>query len=464
MQSIKKMVSLILVLLITLVMSTPIISIAAELPIDLGTAESFAILAGQTITNTGTTTINGNVGISPGSALTPGAAIINGEVHLNDATAILAQQHLVLAYDDSKARMDEEPIPAQLGGSTLLPGYYVSEVVSFNLTGTLTLDANNDPDAIFIFEAGSTLVTAADSNVILINGAKASQIFWNVGSSATLGISSHLEGTILAMESITLTTSATVNGSLLARNGSVTLDSNTVTVIDRPDIAIDKTANTALINNGPEVVNYSYSVSNPGTTNLTNIVVSDDKINTVNYVSGDLNNNSILEQSEVWLYTASVSVSGTTTNTGSVSANFLSTVVTATDQFTVTVQTPETTTTATTTATTTTESEAVFSASPTTTSVATTSETTSTSTEPTTESNEVALLVDTTISSTEEATSETENAITETTAPTTENEFLPVSPVVPGGSLPQTATPLVLYISGGALLIVLGLVGWKFSR
>ncbi len=429
MKSTKRIGSLVLALFITLIMSTPLISVAAEAPINLGTAASFALLAGQTITNTGTTTINGDVGIAPGSSFTQGPAIINGVIHINDAVAIQAKQDLIAAFNDAAGRTPATTIPAELGGKTLTPGYYVSASGTFNLTGTLTLDAGGDSNAVFVFKTATTLVTATSSNVNLINGANAKQVFWNMGSSATLGITSHLEGTILALESITLTTGATINGSLLARNGSVTLDSNTVgSIVSAPVIAIDKTADKAIINNGPGMVVYNYSVSNPGTIGLENVIVTDDKISIVNYVSGDMNVNQILEPTEVWMYTASAMISGTTTNVGTVTATSNNKVVVATDNFTVTVQ----------------------NGTPTTTE-ATTEKTTN-------QGFEVPGLVDSTIEATTEGSSyETTEAVIDMNTP-------PTSPVVPGGSLPQTATPLMLYISSGAALIVLGLAGLKFNK
>lgn len=446
MQSIKKIGSLVLVLFITLVFSAPIISIAAEAPINLGTAVGYAILAGQTITNTGTTVINGNIGIAPGSAFTQGPAIINGVIHINDAAAIQAKQDLVVAFNDAAGRLPETIIPAELGGTTLTPGYYVSSSGSFNLTGILTLDAGNDPDALFVFETASTLITATASNVNLINGANSSQVFWNIGSSATLGITSHLEGTILAMESITLTTGATINGSLLARNGSVTLDSNTVgSIVGTPVIAIDKTANKTQIINSPEMVTYNYRVTNPGVTNLENVAVTDDKIAIVNYLSGDTNLNLILEPTEIWLYTANTMLNNTTTNVGTVTATLNGAAVVASDLYTVTLYVePVVTTQPTTIATTETSTE--------------TTESTTATTE-TTESQgfEVPELVDSTIESTESSTTEPTETVTEVDTP-------PTSPVEPGGSLPQTATPLMLYLSSGAALILLGIAGMKFIK
>jgi hypothetical protein len=443
MQSIKKIGSLVLVLFITLVFSAPIISIAAEAPINLGTAVGYAILAGQTITNTGTTVINGNVGIAPGSAFTQGPAIINGVIHINDAAAIQAKQDLVVAFNDAAGRLPETIIPAELGGTTLTPGYYVSSSGSFNLTGILTLDAGNDPDALFVFETASTLITATASNINLINGANSAQVFWNIGSSATLGITSHLEGTILAMESITLTTGATINGSLLARNGSVTLDSNTVgSIVGTPVIAIDKTANKTQIINSPEMVTYNYRVTNPGVTNLENVAVTDDKIAIVNYLSGDTNLNLILEPTEIWLYTANTMLNNTTTNVGTVTATLNGAAVVASDLYTVTLYV-----------------EPVVTTQPTTIATTETSTETTEATTATTESQgfEVPELVDSTIESTESSTTEPTETVTEVDTP-------PTSPVEPGGSLPQTATPLMLYLSSGAALILLGIAGMKFIK
>ncbi len=455
MKSTKKIGSLMLALLITLVMTTPIISVAAEAPINLGTAKDYAILAGQTITNTGTTTINGNVGLSPGTAFTQGPAIINGEIHINDAAANQAKIDLLAAYVDAAGRTLQQPIVAELGGQTLTPGYYVNSS-SLNLTGILTLDAGNDPNAIFVIQAGSSLITATSSNVVLVNGATSSQIFWVVGSSATLGTSSHLEGTILALTSISLTTGATINGSLLARNGSVTLDSNTVgTLSGTPLIAINKTANRTEIYGNPELVTYSYSVSNPGTTNLEEVKVTDDKIAIINYQSGDTNANSILEPTEVWIYTASAMINITTTNVGQVSALSNNATVVATDAHTVTLVIEAETTSEPST-----YEGIVYTAEPTT--DATTETTTETSTETTTQQSlEVPGLADTTLETTVETTVETTDETTETV---TDIESPPTSPVEPGGSLPQTATPLMLYISSGAALILLGVVGLKFNK
>ncbi|HVL49876.1 MAG TPA: ice-binding family protein, partial [Actinomycetota bacterium] len=201
---------------------------------DLGTAESFAVLAGQGVTNTGSTVVSGDLGTWPNPAITgfPPGTVINGTIHAADAVALQAQSDLTIAYDDAASRACDQDLTGQdLGGLTLVAGVYCFDT-SAQLTGELTLDAEGNPDAVFIFKIGSTLITATDSTVNLINGAQACNVFWQVGSSATLGVGSTFAGTILALTSITANTDAQIEGRLLARNGAVTLDSNIVTRAD----------------------------------------------------------------------------------------------------------------------------------------------------------------------------------------------------------------------------------------
>lgn len=236
MKTLKKMqfISLLLTLSLLIMMAVPAMSIAAQPPVNLGTTSSFAVLAGSTITNTGATTINGDaggdVGLSPGTAFVGQAGVtMTGTAHLADAAAVLAKTDLVTAYNDAAGRVVDTPIVAALGGGmTLTPGTYNS-ASSIQINGTLTLDAMGDPNAVFVFQAGSTLTTATDSNIVLANGARYCRIFWQVGSSATLGVNSHFVGHIFAMDSITANNGATVQGQLLARDGAVTLENNTIT-------------------------------------------------------------------------------------------------------------------------------------------------------------------------------------------------------------------------------------------
>jgi hypothetical protein len=227
-------ISILLTLLLVVFVAMPANVMAAQPTVNLGTTASFAVLAGTTITNTGTTTINGdaggNVGLHPGSGF-PGqtSVTISGAVHLADAVALQAKNDLIAAYDDAAGRTPVTRIATELGGKTLKPGVYDSASGTFQITGTLTLDAQGDSNGVFIFKTTTTLITASNSNINIVNGARYCRIFWKVGSSATLGTNSHFVGHIFALTSITARTSATVQGQLLARNGAVTLDSNTIT-------------------------------------------------------------------------------------------------------------------------------------------------------------------------------------------------------------------------------------------
>jgi hypothetical protein len=203
----------------------------------LGAACSFGILAGSTVTNVpGTaTTVSGDVGVWPGTAITGfGApASITGAFHAGDTIAMTAQGALTTAYNAAAGTAGGAVLTADIGGQTLPAGVYktTSAQPSLGITGNLTLDGGGNPNAAWIFQIVSTLTTAAgNSHVILINGANSHNVFWQVGSSATLGTTTIFQGTIMAQASITLTTGATLNGRALARTGAVTLDTNTVVV------------------------------------------------------------------------------------------------------------------------------------------------------------------------------------------------------------------------------------------
>jgi len=195
----------------------------AAATVNLGTAESFAVLAGQTITNTGATTITGDVGLAPGTAVTGFTDVtLHGAQHLGDAVALKAKNALVTAYNDAAGAKPVTKVATELGGTTLKPGVYASDTLG--LTGTLTLDG----EGLYIFQAASTLITASGSKVALIGGASACNVYWQVGSSATLGTTTSFKGTIMALTSIALKNGATLQGRALARNGEVTMDHNTI--------------------------------------------------------------------------------------------------------------------------------------------------------------------------------------------------------------------------------------------
>lgn len=208
---------------------------AAQPPVGLGTARPFAVLAGTTVTNTGATVVSGDLGVSPGSAVAgfPPGQVINGAQHVADAVALKAKNDLVTAYQDAAGRTPATTVTSDLGGQVLKPGVYRT-AKAMALTGTVTLDAKGDPDAVFIFQAGSTLITASSSTVALVNGTDPCNVYWQVGSSATLRTDTTFVGTIMALTTATLETRTTVVGRILARNGAVNLDTNTIT---RPNCA-----------------------------------------------------------------------------------------------------------------------------------------------------------------------------------------------------------------------------------
>jgi hypothetical protein len=202
---------------------------AAVAPVGLGTAVSYAVLGGSTVTNTGPTVINGDLGLSPGTAVTgfpPGT--VAGSTHITDAAAGQAQTDTTTAYNTAAGLTSTGSITADLGGQLLGAGVYTGPTLALN--GTLTLDAAGDPAAVFVFQSGSSFITGTTSKVVLTGGASACNVFWQVTSSATLGVGSTLVGTVAALTSITANTGAWVNGRLLARNGAVTLDTNTVSL------------------------------------------------------------------------------------------------------------------------------------------------------------------------------------------------------------------------------------------
>jgi len=207
-------------------------STAGQDPINLGSAASFVVLAQATVTNTGLTIVNGDLGLSPGASVTgfpPG--IVNGTIQIDNAPAIAGMASLATAYNAIVAIPSGTTVSGDLGGQILFPGVYTAASSLAITTGNLTLDAQGDPNAVWIFQIGSTLTTAPTiGNVVLVNGAQASNVFWQVGSSATIGTNTTFAGTILADTSVSVTTGATLNGRALAGavapSGAATLDTN----------------------------------------------------------------------------------------------------------------------------------------------------------------------------------------------------------------------------------------------
>lgn len=197
---------------------------------NLGTAVNFATLASSTITNTGSTVITGNLGLSPGTSVTgfpPG--VVSGIQHITNAAAAQAKIDANTAYTNMAALTGATNLSGvDLGTLTLAPGIY-KYTSSAALTGTLKLDAGGNPNAVWIFQIGSTLTTASSSVVSIINGGSSSNVYWQVGSSATLGTNSNFSGTIIAQASVTATTGAIIKGNLIALTAAVTLDTNVVT-------------------------------------------------------------------------------------------------------------------------------------------------------------------------------------------------------------------------------------------
>lgn len=248
-----------------------LVSSPASAQISLGTAETFAVLAGSTVTNTGLSVITGDVGVSPGTAVTgfpPGVVVPPGMIHSADAVASQAQADLTAAYDAIVATPTLIDLTGtDLGGLTLPPSVYGFDT-SAQLTGTLTLDAQGNPDAVFLFKIGSTLTTATGSSVVVINGGSNCRVFWQVGSSATFGTGTSFVGNVLALTSITLTTGASTSGRVLARNGAVTLDSNDVAVCPGPGVCPVITLSPQTLPNGEVGTAYSATITASGSTAL----------------------------------------------------------------------------------------------------------------------------------------------------------------------------------------------------
>lgn len=201
---------------------------AAPATVGLGTAASYSVLGGSTVTNTGPTTMFGDLGLAPGSSVT-GAPHVLGQTHVDDAVAIEAKSNLTTAYNAAASRPTEGSAGTDLAGQTFTPGVRTASSALLLSAGSVVLDAQGDPNAVFIFQIGSTLITGSNTTVQLVNGAQACNVFWQVGSSATLGTGTRFVGTIMASQTITAKTAATIHGRLLAQTSAVNLDTNTIT-------------------------------------------------------------------------------------------------------------------------------------------------------------------------------------------------------------------------------------------
>jgi Ice-binding-like len=205
-------------------------AVASASAVNLGTAAPFVVLGGSTVTNTGPSVLNGELGVAPGTSLTGFGlpAVVNGATHDDDAVAAQAQGDLTTAYNVAAGQPVTADLTGQdLGGMSLTPGAY-SFSSSAGLTGQLTLNAQGNPNAQFVFEIGTTLTTASASSVVLTNGASPCNVYWQVGSSATLGSTTAFQGNLMAHVSITLNNASTVQGRLLASIGAVVLNNNVI--------------------------------------------------------------------------------------------------------------------------------------------------------------------------------------------------------------------------------------------
>ena len=199
---------------------------AQAAPVGLGTAGNFSVLAGSEVTNTGPTTMSAQLGLHPGTAVS--GAPVASAYQIDNAPAEQAKSDLVTAYNNAAGQASTPLASDELSGARFTAGAYKGSALSLS-AGSVTLDAQGDPNAVFIFQIASTLITGSGTSVALVNGAQACNVFWQVGSSATHATNSTFVGTVMALTTISAKTGATFNGRLLARNGAVTLEKNTIT-------------------------------------------------------------------------------------------------------------------------------------------------------------------------------------------------------------------------------------------
>jgi hypothetical protein len=299
----------------------------------LGTAQSYAVLGASTVTNTGPSVITGNLGLNPGTSVVgfPPGTVDGGQIYVADAQAAQAQADATTANGELAGQncTNSYSVPTDLGGMTLVPGVYCFPSTSAAITGTLTLDFENNPDSVFIFQVGSTLTTASNASVALINGPQRCGVFWQVGSSATLGTGTNFIGTVIALASITLDTNATMSGRALALTGAVTLDSNTVSVpscatVNSPPV-ISKSFYKSSITAGDDSI-LTLTLSNPDSTAASITSPLTDTFPSGMFVAGDASTtcggavSAVIGQSAITLSGGTIPADGSCTVTVEVTA------------------------------------------------------------------------------------------------------------------------------------------------
>jgi len=242
-------------------------------PINLGTAAGYGVLANSTVTNTGPTIVNGDLGLSPGTSITGfGGApdgVVNGTVHATDAAAAQAQADTTTAYNVAASLTPTTTGIGELNGLSLTPGVYTGGALALSNNGALTLAGA--ADSVWVFQAASTLTIGSATRITITGGANACNVFWQVGSSATIGTAAQFQGTILAQQSITATTSATIVGRLLAGGAAVTLDTNTITAPTNcapsvpPVVTVAPTITSGAPANPTAGTPYSHTITASGT-------------------------------------------------------------------------------------------------------------------------------------------------------------------------------------------------------